>query len=150
MHLPTLNLYFSINVTTSTVLVWIFTLVCCDYCIFIFPTFFTYSSTPWKCLGSPYTSIHFIIPFFMPMLSKYYACTQASSNNMGLNNITYFRRWQCRSPRYLRSTYRFFRDIPNIVAIFLNFLLYTYTFPLLLLELVLPKSLLLYIPNRFK
>lgn len=56
---------------------------------------------------------------FRPMFSRYYACTQASSIDLGLNNINFSHRWWCISPKYLRSTSGFLGEIPNIIAIFL-------------------------------
>ena len=65
---------------------------------------------------------------FNPMFSRYYACTQALSIDLGLKNTTCSRRWQYRPPKYLRSTFGFFGEIPNIIAIFLNFVVYSFTF----------------------
>jgi len=64
---------------------------------------------------------------FKPMFSRYSTSTQASSTNLGFKKITWSCRWLCQPTKYLRNTYKLFGDIPSIISIFLNSMVYACT-----------------------
>lgn len=89
----------------------------------LFHFFFPSLEAPW----CSFCCDLFDFPFFWCTFSRNYSNTQASSTNLGLNNIICLCRWLCRSLRYLRSTFGLFGEIPNIMAIFLNSIVYSCT-----------------------
>ena len=82
----------------------VFALVCYGFPFFSSfpPFFFFFPSLEASCCSFCFNPLDYAL--FKPMFSKYCACTQASSTDLGLNNITCSRRWRCRPPKYLRST----------------------------------------------
>lgn len=125
MQLPTLLLYMIINVTLVIVVARIFSLVCYNFHVFIFPAFHLFFLSLEASDCSFYFN-PFDCSFFRRMFSGYCACTQVSSTDMGLKNITLFCRWLCFSPIYSRSTSRIFGETPNIMIIFLKSMVYSH------------------------
>lgn len=127
MQIPTLLLCMTINVTMVAVVYGIFAMVCCGWCIiFFFPPFHLFfPSLEASWCSFSFDPLNFL--FFQFVFSKYCAYTQASSTNLGFNNITCFRRWLCKPPKYLRSVSMLFGEISTIMDMFLNFV-YPYTF----------------------
>ena len=65
-------------------------------------------------------------PFFWPMFSKYHSYTHPSSTFLGLKSVTCFRTRLCTPPKYLRSTFCFLGEIPNLMDICFNGGVYSY------------------------
>jgi len=124
MQLPTLLLCMVNNVIVVVVVIGIFSLMCYHFSPFIFPPFHLFSLQVSWC-SFCFNPLNF--PFFGHMFSKSCACTHASSIYLVSNNITCLCRCLCRPRRYLRSTFGFFGEIPSIMTIFLNFLVYSCT-----------------------
>lgn len=150
MKLPTLILYMAINVTMVAVVVVIFALMCCGYLIFIFSPFLLLLPLLRGILFALLlcsTWFPFLQAHFFQLLCLY---TSLIHWYRFENNITCSCIWHSRAPKYLRSTYRFFREISRIMAIFLKFVVYSHTLcPGFFLNLW-PDPLVLFIPNRVK
>ena len=87
------------------------------------PFFFFFPSLEAYCCSFFFNPLYCTL--FRPMFSRYYACTQASPNFLGLNNIIFSRTWRCRPQKYLRSKSGFFGEISKIITIFLNYVVYS-------------------------
>ena len=124
MQFPTLILCMAINVAMVATVSRIFAMVCCGYQIFIFSSFFfVFPSLEALCCSFCFYPLDCAL--FSPILSRYCSSTQASSTDLGLKNITCPHRWWYRPPKYLRSTCGFFGELPIIIAIFLNYVVYS-------------------------
>lgn len=83
------------------------------------PFYFFFPSLESSCFSFCFDSLD--CASFKPMFSRYCAYTQVLSTNLGLININFSHRWQCRPPKYLRSASRFFGGYPTLLPSFLTF-----------------------------
>lgn len=107
---------------------------------------------PNHCRTLTWTMWHCFEPlrclFFSFMFSRYCICTQASSIILGLNNVTFFCRWLCRPPKYLKIMFRFLGETQHYFHLPEFYVVFLYTLPLSLPKVIPPNPLVPYIPNR--
>ena len=120
-----LLLYVTINVEVVALIASILALMC-SYCclllLFSFPLLLPFL----RILQVSFLFWPLDFPFFWPIFSRNCACTQALSTILGFNNIIYFHRWFCRHPIYLKRISWIFGEIPSMMLIFVNSMVYSY------------------------
>jgi hypothetical protein len=125
MYFSSLFLNVPINISMVTIISMILSLMCSRFHILFLSPF--PPLLPLRIFSVLFFLEPLRYPFLWLIFSRYCTYTHASSMVLGLKSITLLCRWLCRLPKHLRIKSRLLGEIPNMMAIFLNLVVYSCT-----------------------